>query len=183
MDAINQLFTELELAYHNQFHRAFAGPEQVSMAKQLWLHALADIHPTRIIAGGRRAISDSRYLPNIASLRRYCQPRPEELGLPDARAAYIEACRAPSPRTGHDWSHPAVYHAGRASDWHFLASSPEATAFPVFQRNYELLVERVMNGEELDPPLPPALPERTPRPLSRAEQQQYMAQLRRELEM
>lgn len=153
------------------------------MAKQLWLHALADIAPARIIAGGRRAISDSGYLPNIAALRRYCAPSPRELGLPEARAAYTEACRAPSPKAGYDWSHPAVYYAGRSSDWHFLASTPESVAFPVFQRNYELLVQRVQDGEQLEPPLPPALPEHVTQPLSQAERRRRMAQLRRELEI
>jgi 16S rRNA A1518/A1519 N6-dimethyltransferase RsmA/KsgA/DIM1 with predicted DNA glycosylase/AP lyase activity len=44
------------------------------------------------------------------------------------------------------WSHPAVYHAGAASDWFFLASSPEKTAFPVFERHYRRLCELVDAG-------------------------------------
>lgn len=183
MDAINQLFTELELAYHNQFHRAFASPQQLGMAKQLWLHALADLTPARIVAGGRRAIGDSEYLPNLAALRRYCDPDPQRLGLPDVRSAYIEACRASSPKSAYAWSHPAVYHAGRASDWYFLANTPESVAFPVFRRNYELLIQRLRDGEDLEPPLPPALPEHIEQPLSLEERRRRMAELRRELDI
>lgn len=183
MDAINQLFTELELAYHNQFHRAFPNPEQLGMAKQLWLHSLADLEPNRILAGGRRAMRQSDFLPNLSSLRRFCQPSPEELGLPEVHSAYIEACRAPSPKSAHTWSHPAVYHAGRASGWFFLSSAPEGTAFPVFRRNYELLVERVLAGEDLDPPLPPALPERVTTPLTVEERRRKLAQMRQDLDI
>lgn len=151
------------------------------MAKQLWLHSLADLTPARILAGGRRAIRSTEFLPNLSSLRRYCNPQPADLGLPDAHAAYIEACRAPSPKAEQHWSHPAVYHAGRASDWFFLASSPESSAFPVFKRNYELLVQRVLEGEDLDVPIPKALPDEITTPLSAEQRRERLARLREEL--
>lgn len=151
------------------------------MAKQLWLHALADLDPARIVAGGRRAIGDSEYLPNLAALRRYCDPSPEELGMPDPRSAYIEACRAPSPKSAAAWSHPVVYHAGRASDWHLLSTAPEQIAFPVFKRNYELLVQRVRDGGDLQSPVPPALTERVDRELPLEERRRRLARLRSDL--
>ena len=51
IDAINQIFTELELAYHNQFRRAFPDATQLGMAKQLWLQGLCDLTPARLRAG------------------------------------------------------------------------------------------------------------------------------------
>lgn len=181
VDAINQIFTELELAYHNQFHRAFADAAQMAMAKQLWLHALCDLPPARLRAGVRRAIKQSEFLPNIHTLRRFCEPSPTELGVPDARIAYVEACRAPSPKQAQPWSHPIVYHAGRASDWSFLASTPESIAFPVFKRNYELLLQRLLDGESLDLPIAKALPETIEQPLSREERKARLRALRDEL--
>lgn len=181
VDAINQIFTELELAYHNQFRRAFPDATQLSMAKQLWLHALADLPPARLRAGVRRALRDSEYLPSLHTLRRHCDPQPRELGLPDTHAAYMEACRAPTPKNAQPWSHPIVYHAGAASDWFFLANNPESRAFPVFQRNYELLIERLLNGERLDIALPKALPEEITTPLSREERKARLQQLRTDL--
>ena len=181
LDAINQVFAELKLAYHNQFHRAYPNDRELAMAKQLWLYALSDLPPARLRAGVRRAIRGSDYLPSLHALRGFCSPQPSELGLPEAYAAYIEACRAPSPKAAHHWSHPIVYRAGGASDWFFLANSPESQAFPVFKRNYELLLERVLNGEELDVPLPKALPQEVQRPLSQEERKQRMKKLRDEL--
>lgn|SRR5690606_12779246 len=181
IDAINQIFTELELAYHNQFRRAFPDATQLGMAKQLWLHSLCDLSPARLRAGVRRALKDSEFLPSLHTLRRYSDPSPQELGLPDAHAAYVEACRAPTPKRGQKWSHVVVYRAGMESDWFFLANTPESIAFPVFKRNYQLLIERLLNGDNLDVPLPKALPEEIGTPLTREENQQRLRQLREQL--
>ena len=58
-----------------------------------------------------------------------CQQGLSDLGLPSARDAYMEACRAPSPRAAQAWSHPAVYLAGRDSDWFFLANNTERETY------------------------------------------------------
>lgn len=182
VDAINQMFTEFELAYHNQFHKAFPG-DKLNIAKQLWLHELADLTPHQILGAGRRAIRESAYLPTLHTVREFATPDAAELGLPDARSAYLEACKAPSPKAEHAWSHPAVYYAGRASDWFFLASTPEHTAFPVFRRHYETLCERVKRGEELDQPIPKGLPEEAQTPLTLEERREKLRQLRREVDL
>jgi hypothetical protein len=109
--------------------------------------------------------------------------QPGESGLPDAYAAYIEACRAPSPKRDQHWSHPIVYHAGAASDWFFLAGSAESRAFPVFKHNYELLLERLRNGERLDLPLPKALPAEIQQPLSRDERKARLQKMRKDLQI
>lgn len=179
VDAINQLFTEYELAYHNQFHKAFPNDQQLGMAKQLWLAALADLGPDRIRAGCRKAVKESAYLPTVHSTREYCESAGLE-DLPDAYSAYQEACNAPTPKSGHRWSHPAVYHAGRAADWFILSSQPERLAFPVFKRHYEAVCERLKRGETLPAPQQASLPEETETPLSREQQLQKLAELRKD---
>ena len=181
--AINQIFTEFQLAYHNQFHKAFADDQQIIMAKQLWTKTLCDISPERLVAGGRRAIKSSQYLPTLHTLRKFCDPAPEELGLPDVRAAYLEACRAASPKIEQRWSHPAVYLAGVASDWFFLASNTEQKAFPVFKRNYDILCERAMLGEQLDMPIHKALPETISKTLTNQQRKERLKQLREQLDI
>lgn len=171
----------MELAYHNQFHKAFPSAEHLTMAKQLWLDALADFTPEQIAQGGRRAVKSSDYLPSLHVLRKHCQPQPQDLGLPDTRAAFEEACRAPSPKSAHPWSHPAVFEAGRQSGWALLAGEPERQSFPVFERNYQLLCERVLAGEDLQQPIPPALPKTVERHLSNTERKARMRKLRDEL--
>ena len=181
--AINQMFTEFQLAYHNQFHKAFADDQKITMAKQLWVKALCDISPVRLVAGTRRAIKGSEYLPTLHTIRQFCDPSYEEAGLPDVRAAYMEACRAPSPKIEYQWSHPAVYLAGVASDWFFLSSNSEAKALPVFKRNYEILCERVMCGEQLDMPLFKAIPETIETELSNEERKQRLSAMRQQLDI
>ncbi len=124
-----------------------------------------------------KAVKDSTYLPTVHEVVRRCD-RADVLGLPDAHAAYIEACRAPSPKQSFNWSHAAVYYAGRASDWYFLANTPEPKAFPVFQRNYELLLKRLEQGEDLELELPAALPQESVVPLPPEEQQRRLQALK-----
>ena len=180
-DAISEMFTQFQLAYHNQFHKAFANDEQITMAKQLWLTSLSDLSPQQIREGTRRIIRESTFLPNLHSIREYCQPPLAALGLPEPYAAYVEACRAASPKAEQNWSHPAVYLAGKASDWFFLASNSESVARPVFERNYAILCARVSAGEQLDMPVHKAIPETLNSPLSPEEKQRRMAELRKKL--
>lgn len=170
--AINQMFTEFQLAYHNQFHKAFSDDQQIVMAKQLWAKTLSDLPAARIIAGARRAIKESEYLPTIHLVRKFSDLSLEDLGLPDAYDAYVEACRAATPKISQNWSHPAVYLAGNASDWFFLASNSESKALPVFRRNYEIMCRRVVNGEQLNITVPKAIPEKITQTLSNAERKQ-----------
>ncbi|MEH6557527.1 MAG: replication protein P [Oceanicoccus sp.] len=181
--AINQMFTEFQLAYHNQFHKAFSDDQKIIMAKQLWAKTLSDLAPERIVAATRRAIKESEYLPTLHTIRKFSEPVPEELGLPDAYNAYLEACRAATPKMEQRWTHPAVYLAGSASDWFFLANSIETRAFPVFKRNYEILCERVMRGERLDLPVHKAIPETINPSLSNEERKERMHTLRQELDI
>ena len=81
-----------------------------------------------LLRGAKRAIESSEYLPTLKKMIDCCQGDMESHGLPSAHNAYIEACRAPSPKSGYNWSHPAVYHAGKMSDWHFIGNNTERTA-------------------------------------------------------
>ena len=53
IDAINQVFAEFELAYHNQYYKAYADPDRLILAKKYWLGALAEYTPAQIVAAAR----------------------------------------------------------------------------------------------------------------------------------
>ncbi|MGK0441117.1 MAG: hypothetical protein ACJA0N_000913 [Pseudohongiellaceae bacterium] len=182
-NTINQLFAELELTFHNQFHKAFPTAEKLSYAKKLWFDYLKEYSPDRILLACRKATRESEFLPTVHSLIKHCEINPQELGLPDYYQAYIEACQAPSPKTNFNWSHPAVYWAGKASDWFFLANNIENKALPVFKRHYELLCERIKLGEVLPEPSPLALPNEHTKPLSGEEKRSRIKQLRKEIKL
>lgn len=182
INALNQVFAEFELVYHNQFIKAFPTAEKLLYAKRLWFGSISSYSAEEILKGAQLAIKQSEFLPSVASFIRFIeQACTESLGLPDAHAAYIEACRAPSPKAEFNWSHLTIYYAGLASDWFLLANSPEKQAFPVFKRNYDLLCQRVRDGAELPPPVQAALPEKIQRPLDKAEQKKRMAELKESL--
>ena len=184
VDAINRIFAEFELVYHNQYTKAFPNREKLQYAKKLWFSNLCHLSSRQIIAAAHQAIRESEYLPTIRGLLKYCEDEFELYGLPDSRSAYIEACLAKAPQDKAQWSHPAVYYAGKATGWFFMANNPEQQTFPVFERNYRLLCRRVREGEELSLPVPPALEKPLAgKPLTAKQQEQRLQALRETLNM
>lgn len=129
----------------------------------------------------KRVIKTQDYLPAIAALVRACEQGFDLFGLPSPRQAYLEACSAPSPKREHNWSHKAVYFAGKATGWYLLANEPEAVALPLFDYNYNLLCKRVMQGESLALDIPEPLPEKIERKLEASETQARIRKMRKEL--
>jgi hypothetical protein len=178
IEAINQVFALFRLNYHNQYYAAFPDAEQLKQIKKLWLDALSDHPVEQILKGAKHAIENSEYLPTLNRMLECCQQGLADLGLPSARDAYIEACRASAPRAAQAWSHPAVYLAGRDSDWYFLTNNTERNSWPVFSEHYKDYCSRVLRGEELTMPAQEKLEHRQSKPLSRDDQLAELKKLR-----
>ena len=178
IEAINQVFALFRLNYHNQYYAAFPDAQQLKQIKKLWLDALADYPIEQILKGAKHAIEHSEYLPTLNRMLECCQQGLSDLGLPSARDAYMEACRAPSPRAAQAWSHPAVYLAGRDSGWYFLANNTERTSWPVFCEHYQHYCTRVLQGETLTMPEVERIEHHVSAPLSRDEQLAELKKLR-----
>lgn len=166
--------------YHNQFYSAFADTTLLDQAKRLWLDSLRHMGPGPVLAAARTLIEQEEYLPTLRKMLAACEDQLAATGLPRPRDAYREACNAPAPREAQRWSHPAVYHAGRAVGWHELATRSENISWPEFQRSYRDCCRRVLAGEDLRIPTPPD-PDPTTA-LSREEGAQRLRELRRALE-
>jgi hypothetical protein len=178
VEAINQVFALFRLNYHNQYYAAYPGADQLNQIKKLWLEALADYPVEQILKGAKHAIEHSDYLPTLNRMLECCQQGLAEFGLPTAHDAYVEACRARSPKLAQRWSHPAVYLAGRDSDWFFLANNTERTSWPVFKEHYQQYCVRVLRGEKLEVPQLEALEHKSSVPLSTSEQLAELGKLR-----
>ncbi|HTQ98885.1 MAG TPA: hypothetical protein VMH83_02800 [Candidatus Acidoferrum sp.] len=76
IDTINQLFAELELAYHNQFHKAFAGADNLTLAKKYWLQALGRFAPEVIRRAVRQVVLTQQFLPSLATMIAACEDSP-----------------------------------------------------------------------------------------------------------
>jgi len=183
VDAINQLFAEFELAYHNQYRKAYAQEGSEALAKKYWLNCLREFSPEVIVRAGRQVVRSQEYLPTIAALVSACENAWQLFGLPPTQAAYVEACCASEPKAAQHWSHPAVYLAGKASSWFALATEPQSVIFPVFEYNYLQLCRRVVQGEELHADIQAALPESLSQPLSPEENKARMQALRKKLDI
>ena len=178
IEAINQVFALFRLNYHNQYYSAFPDAEQLKQIKKLWLDALSDYPVEQILKGAKHAIENSEYLPTLNRMLECCHQGLADLGLPSSRDAYLEACRAAAPRAAQAWSHPAVYLAGRDSDWYFLANNTERISWPVFRDHYQAYCARVLRGETLAMPVREKLEHRPSKPLSQESQLAELKKLR-----
>lgn len=157
INAINQVFAIFRRNYHNQYYKALPNDKELSVTKRLWLESLRRFSPETILTACKSVIESSEFLPTLRTMIRHCESQIHS-DMPDPHAAYIEACRAPSPKYEQTWSHLAVYYAGKECDWHFLQSSSEDVAYPVFKRTYENVCQQIREGMQLTPPKQPALP-------------------------
>jgi len=182
VDAINQIFALFERNYHNQFYKAFSNQTDLVTTKRLWLDALARFDIATTLHAARRIIERNEFLPTLATMIKACETQSDR-GLPETHAAYLEACRAPSPKASYDWSHLAVYYAGRASDWYFLQNNSEQVAYPVFRQHYQNICERVRLGEQLEPPQRPQLSQHSVSPVPKDEAKKQFMKLRQTLDI
>jgi hypothetical protein len=94
IDAINQLFAEMELAYHNQFHKAFGQAESQALAKKYWLQSLATFAPDVIRRAGRAVVQSQQFLPSLAAMIAACEDSPS----PEAAAGQVRLpANVPNP--------------------------------------------------------------------------------------
>jgi hypothetical protein len=183
VDAINQMFAEFELAYHNQYHKAYAQEGSVGLAKKYWLSCLGEISPEIILRATRKVVSTQEYLPSVATIIQACEDARALFGLPTLQQAYHEACCATLPKSKYAWSHPAVYLAGKAAGWFELANQTESQIFSLFEYHYGLLCDRVLHGEALEVNIPEALPPSGSVELSADENQAQLQALRSRLNL
>lgn len=183
VEAINECFELLRINYQHLYFSAYSEIAAVNAAKRLWLESVAPFSADIVRKATHELIKHSDYLPTISRVIRKCTELSDGSNLVDVHSAYKEACNARSPKQNNNWSHPAVYYAGKNSDWYFLANNTEQRAFPIFKTHYEKICERVRNGEELMPVQQLALPETIETLLTKADNVNRMAELRAELDI
>lgn len=183
VDAINQIFALFRRNYLNQYHKAFGDVEELNHTKRLWLEILARFSPETLLLAARAVIENNEFLPTLHTMISYCEKVGVGTAFPDPHTAYLEACRAPSPKAEFAWSHLAVYYAGRACDWYFLQTQPEAVAFPIYRDKYQDLCSQIRGGLQLQPPAARALEEVIGEPVSKEQGLEKLANLRKQLDL
>lgn len=183
VDAINQTFSAFKRNFIGQFYKAYPTQEELDHVKRLWLDMLGDFTAEEVLQATRKVIESYDFIPTLHTMIVHCENARVGTELPEVHSAYIEACKAPSPKAAYAWSHPIVYHAGRACDWFYLHSHSEHQAFPVFRQKYFDLCEKVRAGLVLECPKADILEKVEAIPLDKAENSRRMAQLRAHLDL
>lgn len=145
-----------------------------------WARGLSDITETEIKRGLVKS-RDFKGFFSLPSFRELCRTIDiSQYGLPDPRKAYEEACLKPSPKETQKWTHPAVYHAGMLTGWHEMHCMTTEQIFPRYAYNYDQLCKRIANGENVDIDVPQAIPQTISRVLTPEENQERMAELKKQ---
>lgn len=177
------MFAEFELAYHNQYRKAFPDKASLNRAKKYWLGHLQRFTAAQINRATGELTASREFMPTLADMVNACRQDIALFGLPPVRRAFEEACLAPAPKAEFDWSHEAVYLAGSAAGWQLLASEPDSVSFPLFEYHYLDLCRQVVEGAELKIERPVPLPRETQTELSPAELRKRLRALRKELDL
>ena len=151
VELINLIFAELEITFHNQFHKAFPDEETLTLAKQLWLAKLEKYQNEIVFRAIDKIIETSKYLPSLSAvLNQIKELKLLEQNIPSSNAAYIEASSLGETNPlDFNWSHPFVYHAGAKVGWYRLKTESEFGIKKEFLEAYEEVLEESEFKESL----------------------------------
>ena len=181
VELINLIFAELEITFHNQFHKAFPDEETLTLAKQLWLAKLEKYQNELVFRAIDKIIETSKYLPSLSAvLNQIKELKMSELNIPSANSAYIEASSlGETSPLSFKWSHPFVYHAGVKVGWYRLKTESEFIIKNEYLDAYEEILEKSEHQESLL--LLPKKNEEVPKdkPLSSAKQKARLENIKK----
>jgi hypothetical protein len=151
VELINLIFAELEITFHNQFHKAFSDEETLTLAKQLWLAKLEKYQNEIVFRSIDKIIETSKYLPSLSAvLNQIKELKLLEQKIPSPATAYIEASSLGETNPlNFDWSHPFVYHAGVKVGWYRLKTESEFNIKREYIEAYEEILEESEFKESL----------------------------------
>lgn len=182
-----RLFEKLTLKYGTAFTSQFTGMEHMEQAKAEWAQAFVEdqISPQRmktaLDALKNRVTANNKpnpFPPNQVEFLGLCQLKApwESLNLPDPKQAYIQICKSPNPWAKH--LNPVLYHAASQTGIFEMKNLAMKEVLDLFTRNYEIVIKRVLAGEEIANPIPKGIPKNISKPLSRIDNKNKLAELR-----
>ena len=158
---VNMIFARFMAIYGHKFKSCFETQDEIRIAKREWALSLEGYTESELVAAIDYCKENSAWMPTISEFLQVLRNLTGDHGLPAAKHAYEEACMNAEHASTHNWTHPAIYHAGKATGWFRLRTEDEPEVFPDFRYNYEVISRRVRQGEELTNPVPVALPDKS----------------------
>ena len=134
IELVNLIFAQLEITYHNQFHKAFKDEVSLNLAKQLWLKKLEIFSLDLIFQAIDELTSKSKFLPSLSqTLEEVKSHFLKKEGIKSVESAFAEACLGSDDPEGFNWTHPLVYETAKNFGWADLRRSEERLGFEKFQ--------------------------------------------------
>ena len=159
IELVNLIFTQLEVTYHNQFHKAYPDKNSLNLAKQLWLTQLQRFDEKIVFESVGKLMTTSDFLPTLSKVINYCiESKLKSNGIPNVNYAYKEACHSRNNFEKFTWSHPIIFYIGSKTGWDYLWTQAEKETFKEFKLNYDFLVNEYLDGKEFSKPNFPELP-------------------------
>ncbi len=159
IELVNLIFTQLEVTYHNQFHKAYPDKNSLNLAKQLWLTQLQRFEEKIVFESVGKLMTTSDFLPTLSKVINSCiESKLKSNGIPNVNYAYKEACYSRNNFEKFTWSHPIIFYIGSKTGWDYLWTQSEKETFKEFKLNYDILVNEYLEGKEFSEPNFPKLP-------------------------
>ena len=159
IELVNLIFTQLEVTYHNQFHKAYPDKNSLNLAKQLWLTQLQRFDEKIVFESVGKLMTTSDFLPTLSKVINSCvESKLKSKGIPNVNYAYKEACHSRNNFEKFTWSHPIIFYIGSKTGWDYLWTQAEKETFREFKLNYDILVNEYLEGKEFSEPNFPELP-------------------------
>ena len=138
IELVNMIFTQLEVTYHNQFHKAYPDKNSLNLAKQLWLTQLQRFDEKIVFESVGKLMTTSDFLPTLSKIINYCiESKLKSNGIPNVNYAYKEACHSRNNFEKFTWSHPIIFYIGSKTGWDYLWTQAEKETFREFKLNYD----------------------------------------------
>ena len=159
IELVNLIFTQLEVTYHNQFHKAYPDKNSLNLAKQLWLTQLQRFDEKIVFESVGKLMTTSDFLPTLSKVINSCiESKLKSNGIPNVNYAYKEACHSRNNFEKFTWSHPIIFYIGSKTGWDYLWTQAMKETFREFKLNYDILVNEYLEGKEFSKPNFPKLP-------------------------
>ena len=155
------IFARFMAIYGHKFKSCFETQDEIRIAKREWALSLEGYSEVELVAAIDYCKEHSAWMPTISEFIKVLRNLTGDHGLPVAKHAYEEACNHADNASKHSWTHPAIYHAGKATGWFRLRTENESKVFSDFRYNYDVVCRRVRAGDVLDTPVPVALPDQS----------------------
>lgn len=146
------IFARFMAIYGHKFKSCFETENEIRLAKREWALSVDGYRESILVAAVNRCKETLAWMPTVSEFLAILRELQGDFGLPNALAAYQEACYKAADPTAHTWTHSAVYLAGREVGWFRLRGEESTQVQPAFTYAYEQFCQRVRRGDTLNTP-------------------------------